>query len=179
MASRETRQLPDDAIFRVWARSAAPRRHGPEHQAGRPGAQLAAFSKLGRPLDYLLNDLVALQGHVNARHRFGLSARLSYGAFATSPASMLRLCTAARTYLSLPGPMARKEKEGRKRRDLDLREDDRYTFERVVLVLVLGIGTPEHLQAWVDLVELLPPEQRGVSSGPRSMCSHSPPPGTS
>ena len=30
----------------------------------------------------------------------------------------------------------------------------------VVVVLVLGIETPEHLQAWIDLVELLPPEQR-------------------
>ena len=160
-ANRETGELPDHADFPASGRpEPLPATMDLNIKLLVRGAQLAAFKKIGRSLDYPLDDLVALQSQTDGNHRFGLSGALSYAAFAASPTAMLRLCTVARTYLSVANAPLPRGQLKRKRNELSLREDEFYTFERVVLVLVLSIETSEHLQAWVELVALLPLDQR-------------------
>ena len=52
VASRETRPLPDDAIFRVWANEPLPGGMDLDIKLLVRGAQLAAFRELGRSLEY-------------------------------------------------------------------------------------------------------------------------------
>jgi hypothetical protein len=183
-ANREPELLPEDPIFRLWSDWPLPAPMNLNIKLCVRGVQLAVFTKLGRPCDYPLSDLVRLQREAQPRHRYGLSVALSFGAFAIAPETILGLCRVAKTFLSLP-PAPRKNNLRRKRRhipdltleDPDLLLEDRYTFERVVRLLGLGIQTSEHLLAWVELVCLLPREQQRRLFWPEEKIPSLPAPG--